>query len=86
MMNKLNEIIQRKPYLTWYIKNKKKLSKESVVEHVLNFGDWGDYLAVEKALGVANLREIFEQLRNSRRVNLRGRTINYFNHYFHKYA
>ena len=38
----VNSIIKNKPYLVWYVKDPDKLSEESVLEHVLNYGNWED--------------------------------------------
>ncbi len=51
-MEKLLKIFAQKPYLAWYVKDAQKLSQESMVEHILNYGDWDDYLGMEKALGI----------------------------------
>jgi hypothetical protein len=37
-MNKLQKILQKKPYLAWYVKDTSKLSEESMFEHILNYG------------------------------------------------
>ena len=38
----VNDIIKNKPYLAWYVKDPARLSEESVLEHVLNYGNWDD--------------------------------------------
>lgn len=83
---KLLEIFYRKPYLAWYIKDVKKLSTNSLVEHILNYGDWDDYFIAENALGIKSAMEIFNDLKNKPRSNLRKKTINYFDKYFERYA
>ncbi len=85
-MKKLLEIVQKKPYLAWYVKDTSRLSPKSIMEHVFNFGDWNDYLEAEEALGIQKAKEIFEQLTSKKRVNLRRKTINYFQKYYQKYA
>ncbi len=77
---------KKKPYLAWYVSNKEKLSEESVVEHILNYGNWDDYLKVEKIIGIKKLASLFNKLKSKKRVNLRSKTINYFENYFQKYA
>ena len=62
-MGKLIKIFDKKPYLAWYIKDKKKISPKSMLEHILNYGDWGDYLEAEEALGIKNAKEIFNDLK-----------------------
>lgn len=85
-MDKHLELFYKKPYLAWYIKDVKKISKNSLLEHILNYGNWEDYLNAEKALGVKKAKEIFNDLKGKPRSNLRKKTINYFNKYFARYA
>ena len=85
-MNKIYELFSKKPYLAWYVSDTKKLSTDSLVEHVLNNGNWKDYLETEKILGVNKISIIFKRLKNKKRCNLRPRTINYFEKYYQKYA
>ena len=85
-MNKLLELFYKKPYLAWYIKDVKKVSRNSLLEHILNYGDWEDYLNAEKALGIKNTKEIFNNLKGKVRSNLRKKTINYFDKYYQRYA
>lgn len=85
-MDELHRLLQKKPYLAWYVSNKGKLSEESVVEHILNYGNWDDYLKVEKIIGIKRLALLFNKLKSKKRVNLRSKTINYFENYFQKYA
>ncbi len=85
-MNKVLELLKNKPYLTWYIKDKSNLSPESALEHILNYGNWEDYLVVEKNLGIRKVNALFQKLKNRKRANLRPQTINYFSHYLTKYA
>ncbi len=57
-----------------------------MLEHILNYGDWQDYLTFEKKLGIKETKSIFEKLKNKKRTSLRKKTINYFKLYFEKYA
>jgi hypothetical protein len=85
-MNKLLKLFYEKPYLAWYVKDVKKISKESMLEHILNYGDWKDYHEAEQALGIKNTKKIFNDLKDRPRTNLRKKTINYFDKYFQRYA
>jgi hypothetical protein len=82
----LQNLVKNNPYLVWYTKNYDNLSEKSVVESVLNYGDWKDYLFLEKVLGVKELNKLFRSLKNQKRNNLRPQTLNYFTNYFAKYA
>jgi len=85
-MKQFQKLFNSKPYLTWYIKNKEKISEKSMFEHVLNYGNWEDFLKTENILGINKLKRLFDQISNQRRVNLRKQTVNYFKNYFDKYA
>ena len=82
----LQNLIKKKPYLLWYTKDYENLSEGSVIDNVLNYGNWGDYLFLEKTLGVKELNGFFQDLKNQKRTNLRQQTLNYFTNYFAKYA
>jgi hypothetical protein len=83
---KVKEILKRKPFLVWYVKDRNSLSPESVLESVLNYGDWQDFLEIKDAIGIEKTKSMFENLKNRKRVNLRPATVNYFSNYFIKYA
>ncbi|MGI6776195.1 MAG: hypothetical protein ACOX5S_02845 [Patescibacteria group bacterium] len=85
-MKKLAPLFKEKPYLAWDVKDKGGLSEKSILEHILNYGNWDDYLAAEKTFGLKKTKAFYEELKNKKRVNLRPQTINYFDLYFKKYA
>ena len=85
-MDELKNFIKKRPHLVWYTQNYDKLSEESIVEGVLNYRNWNDYLELENVLGVQKLSNAFDQLKNRKRINLRPQTINYFSNYFNTYA
>lgn len=85
----INDFIKRKPYLVWYVKDLDNLSPESVVEHVLNYGDWNDVQEMIKILGIKRTSEIFQKESTPDkfgRQNYRPEIKNYFQLYFNKYA
>jgi len=82
----IQDLFLKKPYLAWFVKDKEKLSDESALEQIFNYGNWQDYLEAEKDLGIKEVKAIFENLKNRKRTNLRLKTVNYFSLYFAKYA
>lgn len=86
MLQGIRNIFKKKPYLNWYVKDYNALSDESVLESVLANGNWQDFLDIIRSLGLSKTRDIFETIKNKKRVNLRPQTINYFDRYFTKYA
>ena len=85
-MNTLKTLFKRKPFLAWDIRDINTLSEKSMLEHILNYGDWSDVLEAEQALGISKMKILFEKIKRNNRVNLKPRTINYFEKYFAKHA
>jgi len=85
-MNPAQELIQQKPYLIWYTKSYDQLEDASIVEAVLNYGDWGDVQEIIKILGIKRVAEIFHQYAFRPRTNYFPQICNYFSLYFEKYA
>jgi len=82
----LDNFVKEKPYLFWYIKDLDGLSKESVVENVLNYGDFDDFKRILDIIGMNNVAEIFRKQTARERINYRPEIKNYFTLYFNKYA
>ena len=86
----IHEFIKKRPYLVWYVGKKDlgKLDESSIVEHVLNYGDWDDVQEMIKIIGMKRVAEIFrEKSKPSEmgRQNYRSDMIRYFNMYFDKH-
>lgn len=85
-MKDIHEFIKERSYLIWHTKNYDNLSPDSIVEAVLNYGDWNDVKELESILGIEKLAEIFKKNSHRKRSNYRERTKEYFSRYFKKYA
>lgn len=85
-MDQLLEMLAKKPYLTWYVADKTNLSEKSILEHILNYGDWDDYLLTERTFGVQKTKELFQDMIHKSRINLRKKTVAYFSRYFQTHA
>ena len=82
----LQSILEKKPYLMWYTSNKLTVSDQVALEQILSYGNWDDFIEAEKTLGIEKIKDIFNQIKSKKRINLKPRTINYFEKYFAKYA
>ena len=83
---RLQDIIKQKPYLAWYVKDPAKLSDKSVLEHVLNYGNWDD---VQKYISIKGLKETaqtFMATLQQKRSNYFPEIQHYFTHYFTRHA
>jgi hypothetical protein len=82
----INDFIKRRPYLVWYTKNFDHLSEESIVESVLNYGDWNDVQKMISILGIKKTSKIFRKAAFMKRSNYHPKTKHYFNLFFNKHA
>ncbi|OWK26741.1 MAG: hypothetical protein US76_03405 [Parcubacteria group bacterium GW2011_GWA2_38_13b] len=82
----INNFIKQRPYLVWYVKDIERLSQESIVEHTLNDGDFGDIKELISILGVKKVADIFKKQLKQKRINYDSKIINYFKLYFKQYA
>jgi len=80
----VNDIIKNKPYLAWYIKDPEKLSEESVLEHVLNYGNWNDVQQFIKIKGLSASASLFNHSLTKKRTNYAPEIKSYFSRYFNR--
>lgn len=78
----VNSIIKNKPYLAWYIKDPEKLSETSVLEHVLNYGNWEDVQLFIKLKGLDETANLFNESLKNKRTNYSPAIKSYFSRYF----
>lgn len=86
---KLGDFITKRRVLVWYVKEPSELSEESVIEAVLNYGNWDDFQELIKILGIKKVARIFRAKSKPSKMgrqNYFPDVINYFNLYFKKYA
>lgn len=79
---KVNDIIKNKSYLAWYVKDPEKLSEESVLEHILNYGNWDDVQLFIKIKGRKKTAELFNKTLKNKRTNYQPAVKLYFYRYF----
>jgi hypothetical protein len=82
----IESFVKEKPYLFWYIKDIGGLSKESIVEHTLNYGDFDDFKKILEIMGIESVARIFRNQLENKRTNYRPEVKNYFTLYFNKYV
>lgn len=87
----IHQFIKKRPYLVWYVskKNLGKLDEPSIVEHVLNYGDWDDVQKMIKILGMKKTAKIFREKSTPDKFGRQNYDLhvkNYFQLYFKKYA
>lgn len=79
------ELVQEKPYLFWYVRDKECLSDEAIVEAILNRGDFDDFLKLIDLMGIKKVAEIFYRQTSLKRTNYSKKTENYFRLFFERH-
>ncbi|MBU0619130.1 hypothetical protein KKD62_02730 [Patescibacteria group bacterium] len=78
-------IIKNKPYLAWDTKAD-SLSETAVLEHILNYGDWDDFMQYLKIVPVDQAARLFSKTVNRKRSNYYPQIEHYFTLFFKQYA
>lgn len=81
----LVKLIKEKPYIFWDVKDIENLSEDSIVEAILNRGDFDDLLRLMEALGIKRVAEIFYKQISHSRKNYSKKTENYFKLFFERH-
>ena len=82
----LKQFIQKNKQFWWYVKDSTKLDESAIVEGVIKYGDMKEVRQMIGILGLENTARIFSKQSASKRSNYDSKTINYFKHYFKRYA
>lgn len=82
----IGDFVKQRKHLFWSTRNYDGLSKEAVVEAVLNYGDMNDVRELIVLVGIQKIAKIFYAQTHRSRVNYDPKITNYFSLFFQKYA
>lgn len=82
----INAILQKKPFLAWYVQDPSQISEESVVEHVLSYGNWEDVQELIAIDGIDKIASLFSKTQQKNRSNYSKPIAHYFQLYFQRHA
>lgn len=84
----IQDFIQENRHLWWWVpeEKKKRLSLNSVVEAVLNYGTEKSVKRLFELIGLNRVSEIFFQQISGRRTNYHKLTIHFFKLYFQRHV
>ena len=84
----IKKFIREHSSLFWYIKEdaKERISLDSLVEHILNYGNIEDVKTLIELLGIKKVSKIFFKQINRKRCNYFPKVKNYFTLYFNRHA
>lgn len=81
------EWLRERKSLWWWVPDVTKLDDEAILEGVMNYGRWRDFLFLKKELGLKRISELFQYMTQvKRRVNLRSEKIALFGNYLERYV
>lgn len=89
MNEELGNFIAARKGLVWYVKDPRALSEESVVQAVLNYGNWQDVQELIRIMGVERAAQAFYRdigVSARRRGNYYPDVLHYFELYFKRHA
>lgn len=67
----MQDWLRQHQYLWWWVADVTKISDASILEGVMNYGDWQDFLYLKKKWGLDKIKGLFMAMTNQRRMNLR---------------
>jgi hypothetical protein len=84
----LKEFIKKRKHLIWYVSDYDSLDTETIVEAVLNYGNWEDVQTLFRILGIQETARIFREQMSDQNARPRydDKIQHYFKLYFDKYA
>ncbi len=88
MNNEINIFINNNPALFWYIPKDKKsgISKNLLLESVLNYGTLQDCLKIIKLLGYNESYKVLKNAKGRKKGNYYPEIYNFFNLYLKEHA
>jgi len=86
-LQKAREYVAKHRHINWY-SDPYQLDESAIVEGILNYGTWEDFKVVFSLFRPLIFKDIFADLINPSRmrINIRPRTIHFFNKYLEKHA
>lgn len=82
----IGSFVRKRKHLFWSTKNYENISKEAIVEAILNYGDMKDVQELISLLWIKEVSKIFHEQISRPRDNYYPAVKNYFKLYFQKYA
>jgi len=84
----IKQFIREHSSLFWYIapEAKEKISLESLVEHILSWGNGDSVRRLFELLGTEKVAEIFYKQTSRKRINYKRRTMHFFKLYFDRHV
>jgi len=75
-----------KKYLFWDIDKAEEISEDALLERIINYGSWEDFLVFINEFGIKKASQIFAKNIKKSRPNYSKKAINYFTLFFQNNA
>ncbi|MFH1959253.1 MAG: hypothetical protein ABIJ22_02930 [Patescibacteria group bacterium] len=85
-MSKWHTWLKKRKAIWWWVPDTTKLRDKSILEGVMNYGRWQDFLDLEKQWGFKKIKKLFMEMLRARRCNLRPPTKILYSEYLQRHA
>jgi len=83
----MDEWLKEHRGLWWWVGDVTQLNKEAILEGVINYGTWDDFLHLKRQWGLKEIKQLFYYMtKEKRRTNLRKAPSVLYGNYLIKYA
>lgn len=72
--------------LWWWVADVTKLDDRSILEGVMNYGQWEDFLELKRRWGLTKIKNLYQEMTQARRCNLRPPARVLYNKYLARHA
>lgn len=66
----LRTFIQNRKYIFWYVSDIEHLSKDAILEWIIQYGDWNDLKEIYNLLGKKDFVDTYKNIVHKKRVNI----------------
>ncbi len=86
MKDDMSQWLRERKVLWWWVPDVTKLDEQSILEGVMNYGRWQDFLDLKKRWGLRKVKDLYNEMVMARRCNLRPSVKLLYGKYLEKHA
>lgn len=78
--------LQDRKGLWWWVADVNQLDDRAILEGVMNYGRWQDFLDLKEKWGLLKIKQLYQEMTNAKRCNLRPPTRVLYGKYLERHA
>ncbi len=83
----MRDWLKGRKHLWWWVSDVEQLDDEAILEGVMNYGRWRDFLFLKNNMSLRKIDRLFKYMtQEKKRVNLRPEKIALFGNYLKRYV